>query len=153
MKKILAGSIFILFAAGVSQAVPPSNCGCGLGSMAFQSQNGLISQVSAVTTNAVLGNQTFGISSGTLGCNRPGTLVRNEAVNQFVAENMDNLAIDIATGQGESLRTLSEMIQMPAEKRPVFYATLQSNFDAIYPNPLVTHDFVIEKIALILERM
>ncbi|MFP4347630.1 MAG: DUF3015 family protein [Thermodesulfobacteriota bacterium] len=153
MKKLFSVMMILLLTAGVSFAVPPSNCGCGLGSMVFQDQNGLISQVSAVTTNALFGNQTFGITSGTLGCDRPGTLMHNQAANRFVAENMDNLAIDIATGQGESLQTLAEIIQMPIVKRPIFFATLQTNFDNIYPNPQVTHDFVIQQIARILERI
>ena len=52
---ILTGSAF---AGGTAD-----NCGCGLGTMIFDGNDGLISQIAAATTNGSFGNQTFGISS------------------------------------------------------------------------------------------
>lgn len=153
MKRILVAVSILLLTVSMAHAVPKDNVGCGLGTMVFQNQDGLFSQVLAVTTNGLFGNQTFGISSGTLGCDRPQDLARVEQVNRFVAANMDNLAIDIATGQGESLDTLAELIQVPQEKRPVLYATLQNRFDTIYPSPLVTHEHVIQQISIIAARI
>lgn len=153
MKKILIAVSILLLTVGMAHAVPKDNCGCGLGTMVFQNQDGLFSQVLAVSTNGLFGNQTFGISSGTLGCDRPQDLARNEQVNRFVAANMDNLAIDIATGQGESLNTLAELIQVPREKRPVLYSALQNEFDTIYPDPQVTHQHVIEQISVIVAKI
>ncbi|MDM8551891.1 DUF3015 family protein, partial [Desulfobacterales bacterium HSG2] len=99
------------------------------------------------------GNQSFGITSGTLGCDSPQGFTRNETLNKFVAENMDNLASDIASGKGESLDTLAELIELPAEKRPAFFAALQGDFDKIYPSAQVTHTEVIEKIASIIREI
>lgn len=130
-----------------------ANCGCGLGSMIFEGQDGLMSQTAAATTNGTFGNQTFGISTGTLGCDRPDNFVQNEKVNIFVAENMDNLAADIASGKGESLNTLAELINMPSEKRPALFIALQSNFDKIYPSSNVTHKEVVENIANIVAQI
>ena len=62
-------SMMIVF-AGMGWAVDPKNTGCGLGSMAFEGQNGLMSQTAAATTNGIFGNQTFGITSATLNCER-----------------------------------------------------------------------------------
>jgi hypothetical protein len=149
MKKLVFAFAILALTAAPALAVPPSNCGCGLGTMVFEGQDGLISQVFAVATNSIFGNQTFGISSGTLGCDRPAAFVQNEDVNRFVSENMDNLAVDIATGQGESLDALSEMIRVPSEKRADFNAALQANFETIYPTPQVTHDHVVEQIAAV----
>lgn len=149
MRTFLLAVSILAFAAAPALAVPKDNCGCGLGSMVFDGKDGLVSQVFAVTTNSIFGNQTFGISSGTLGCDRPAAFVRTEEVNRFVSENMDNLAVDIATGQGESLDALSEMIRVPAEKRDAFYTALQANFETIYPTPQVTRDHVVEQIATV----
>lgn len=145
-------SVWVLAPAPAS-AVPKENCGCGIGSMVFEGKDGLIFQVLAVSTNGIFGNQTFGISSGTLGCDRPSAFVRNEAVERFVRENMDNLAVDIATGQGESLDALSEMIRVPTGKRDDFHAALQAHFETIYPTPQVTHDHVLDRISDIYARI
>jgi len=94
-------SMMIIF-AGMGWAVDPKNTGCGLGSMVFEGQNGLMSQTAAATTNGIFGNQTFGITSGTLNCERYKDFAYNEKVDTFVAQNMDNLARDIARGQGST---------------------------------------------------
>ncbi len=104
MKKIIITLAISLLVVSSAYAGARENCGCGIGSMAFGDQEGLVFQVLAATTNnAISGNQTFGISSGTLGCERANSVTKNEKVNTFVAENMDNLATDIASGQGETL--------------------------------------------------
>src|SRR5690606_21045070 len=76
-RKILALAFVGLFplAAGAQQV--PSVGGCGLGSKLFEGQRGVAPQVLAVTTNGTFGNQTFGISSGTLGCNQDGVVRSN----------------------------------------------------------------------------
>ena len=101
--------VLVLFSASMAFAVPEENCGCGLGSMILEGQDGLISQLAATVTNGISGNQTFGITTGTLGCEKADSIVMNEKVNIFVAENMDNLAIDIASGQGETLDALADI--------------------------------------------
>ncbi len=153
MKKLITAAAIVFMLTGPAWAVSKSNCGCGLGSMLFEEQDALVSQIFAVTTNGTFGNQTFGISTGTLGCDKPANLVKNEEVNKFVAENMDNLAVDIATGHGESLDTLAEMINMPAEKRPAFFTALQNNFDTIYPTAGVNQTHVVEQIAAVVAQI
>ena len=153
MKKIFAlTAVLILAAAGLAGAVPKTNVGCGFGTQIFSGNDGLASQVCAATTNGLLGNQTFGISSGTLDCAKPAQFW-SERINTFVAENMDNLATDIAAGQGETLNTLAYLMEIPAEKRGTLYASLQTNFSAIYPSPQVTHDHVVEQIIVIAEQI
>ncbi len=146
MKKLIIATAICLLLAGAAYAGTTQNCGCGLGTIIFSEQDGLVSQVSAATTNGIFGNQTFGITSGTLDCQRPTTFADNKLLNQFVSENMDNLAVDIAAGEGESLDTLADIIQMPREKRPRFYAELQNRFAEIYPDSDVTHQAVVMRI-------
>jgi len=152
MKKIIMAVLLSLLVVSVASAANlRSNCGCGLGSMYFEGQDGTMTHTAAATTN--IPTQVFGISSGTLGCERPQRFVENEKLNQFVAENMDTLAVDIASGKGESLDTLAEIIQVPADRREKLYSALQSNFDEIYPSAKVTHEQVIKKIAVIAQKI
>lgn len=122
------------------------NTGCGLGSVIFKGQEALLFQVLAVTTNGTSGNQTFGITSGTLNCDQPSKIVSIERVNNYVADNMDSLAKDIARGDGEYLHTLAVLMDVPETDRAAFYNRLQSNFSRIYPSPEVTSTDVVKHI-------
>ena len=150
MKKVLMG-MFVVAAlvclVSAANAVDPKNTGCGLGSMAFQGQNGLVSQTFAATTNGTSGNQTFGITSGTSNCEQYQTLTMNTRVNVFVADNMDSLAKDIARGEGEYLDTMTGLMEMDQAARPQFYALLQKNFSRIYSSPAVTPAEVLAGIS------
>jgi hypothetical protein len=149
MKKVLLTSIVLFFmVSGIAFAnAPKENCGCGLGTLLFDGKDGLLMQIFAATTNASIGNQTFGISSGTLGCNKPSKLVSNEQLNNFVASNMDNLAKDAAMGQGEYLDTLAELMDVSTSKRIEFSQMLQENFSNIFTDGSVSHVDVIENIS------
>lgn len=126
------------------------NVGIGLGTLIFEGKDGLLSQICAATTNGSFGNQTFAISSGTLGAKRPSSLVMNQQLNNFVKDNFDSLALNMAAGSGETLDTLVELMQVPAADRSAFALNLQAHFSSIFTGPSVTHDEVlanIEKIA------
>jgi len=155
MKKFFAGitALFIVvMLVGVAHAVPKSNVGCGLGYLAFKDQDGLMSQTAAATTNGTFGNQTFGITSGTSECDRYKTFASNEKVNKFVAENMDNLAKDIAKGNGEYLGTLAVLLEVPETQRGEFYSKLQTHFTEIYSNDRVTSTEVLNNIEAVVSK-
>lgn len=149
MKKLayVVSAVMMVFAlSGVCWAVDQKNTGCGLGSMIFEGQNGLVSQTFAVTTNGTFGNQTFGITSGTSNCEQYKTFTYNEKVDTFVADNMDNLARDIARGQGEYLNTLAVLMEVPDARKGVFRSHLQGHFSDIYTSDKVTHSDVVKNI-------
>jgi hypothetical protein len=147
MRKILCLVVISVLTCSLAYAAGPrENCGCGLGTILFENNDGLLSQTAAATTNGLLGNQTFGISSGTLECNQPAELYAREQLQKFVAANMDSVAKDIARGNGESLDTLAELMQVPIEKRDTFNTQLQKNFDHIFTSAQVTETEVIENI-------
>lgn len=150
MRRALVGILAV--AAGVwlvstAGAVDQKNTGCGLGSMAFEGQNGLVSQVFAATTNGTFGTQTFGITSGTANCERFKSYTMNDKVNVFVADNMDSLAKDIAKGEGEYLETMAGLMEFDQAQRPQFYAELQKNFARIYGSAAVTPAEVLAAIS------
>lgn len=148
MRKIVGAFVVVCFIVAASTVCLASqkNTGCGLGSIIFKGQEALLFQVLAVTTNGTSGNQTFGITSGTLNCDQPSKIVSIERLNNYVADNMDNLANDIARGQGEYLNTLAVLMEVPEGSRGDFYARLQSNFSRIYTSPEVKSGDVLRNI-------
>lgn len=143
MKKLLLSSIAVV--ALSSSAFANANTGCGLGSVLIKDQSTTVMQVLAATTNGTSGNQTFGITSGTLNCSKPANFASNDKLNKFVADNMDELALDISAGKGETLNTVAKL--MNVKDSTAFSAKLKSNFANIYANQNVTSSTVIDSIA------
>ncbi|QKF73978.1 DUF3015 domain-containing protein [Aliarcobacter faecis] len=143
MKKILS----VVAALGLASSLYANNTntGCGLGSIVIKNQNSSVLQALAATTNGTSGNQTFGISSGTSNCNKPSNFVSNDRLNQFVNENMDELAMDISAGKGETLNTVATL--MNVENKDEFASKLQANFSDIYTSEKVSSAEVIDNIA------
>ena len=156
MKKlvIVVNAVFlmmvVLSGVGWGEGFNTKNTGCGLGSIAWEGQsNGLMTQTMAATTNGTFGNQTFGISSGTSNCEQYKEWTYSPKVNTFVAENMDNLATDIARGQGEYVNTLALLMEVPSAKRAAFRSQLQAHFSDIYTSDKVTHSEVVRNIMVV----
>jgi hypothetical protein len=130
----LLGCCVLLSAGAAFAGQATDNTGCGLGTILWgnKADNSVFSQSLQATTNGLFGNQTFGITSGTLGCDQPANVAASERLMEFTVANMDNLARDIARGEGESLETLAELLAVPAQNRGEFYASLQGNFATIF---------------------
>ena len=142
MKKIIS----LIAAIGLTTSIYANeNTGCGLGSLVIKDQSTVVLQALAATTNGTSGNQTFGITSGTSNCAKPSNFVSNDKLNKFVGENMDELALDISAGQGETLATVAKL--MNVENNAAFSAKLQANFSNIYTSENVTSAAVIDSIA------
>ncbi len=142
-KKLLAA---VALGALWSVSAHAENTGCGLGSMVWEGQSGVAPQVLAVTTNGTSGNQTFGITSGTLGCTQDGVVRSSAQLSMYTGSNMDAIARDMSIGQGESLEVLAELMGVEAEDRPAFYAALQQNYEGIFSTSDVTAEQVISGI-------
>ncbi|PHR55125.1 MAG: hypothetical protein COA44_11380 [Arcobacter sp.] len=123
-----------------------SQTGCGLGSVIIANGDTALMLAFQATTNGTSGNQTFGITSGTSGCKKT-KFVMNERAEEFVASNMDQLAKEISVGQGESLDTLAELLQV--EDKEIFASALQANYNSIYTSQNVQMADVLDNIAAI----
>ena len=130
----------VLLTAGAVYAGPYGAAGCGLGSVLFGNQPGFI-QVVAATTNGIFGNQTFGITTGTLNCGSPATAA---GAKVFIDANREALAKDMARGSGETIATLTSLTGCSDAK--VVGATLQKNFSAIIPSEKVSNDAVADNV-------
>lgn len=142
MKKILVKLAFVSGMVSVALANPQT--GCGLGDMVIKSPNSAIMYAFNWTTNNTFGLQTFGISSGTLGCSST-KFVYNDKVQEFVAANMDSLAKEIAQGKGESLDALAELLKV--DDKATFKHKLQENYTKIYANKDVKMSDILDSIA------
>lgn len=128
MKKIIAGA---LLASASTFALASGPAGCGLGTtVVFPDANEWHEHVLAATTNATSGNQTFGMTSGTLGCEAAnGPLM---AAQSFMDDNMDQLAAEAAVGEGETLAAFAEVMGVNAQDQTAFNQSLQSNYDSVF---------------------
>lgn len=127
--------VFLMLVSGAAFAGQAAkNTGCGLGTVLWgnKADGSVFSQSLQATTNGTFGNQTFGITSGTLDCEQPANVAATERLMEFTVANMDTLARDIARGEGETLETLAELLAVPDANRGEFYASLQGNFNDIF---------------------
>ncbi len=155
MKKLLFSvlSSLLLLGTGVNTASADHHAGaygtagCGLGSLVFGSDPGMV-QILAATTNGISGNQTFGITSGTLNCaGGGGSIVATAA---FVESNREVLAKDIARGSGETIEALSSLAGCSDDKQVA--AKLQSEYSRIFPGADVTNVEVSGSVVSVLRQ-
>ena len=144
MKKFIVSVAAVAALSSVAFAGVNNQTGCGLGSMIIKDDSSAIMLALQATTNGTLGNQTFGITSGTSGCKRT-KFVMNERAEEFVASNMDQLAKEIAVGHGESVDTLAELLAV--EDKEAFASALQANYNSIYSADNVEMAEVLDTIS------
>lgn len=147
MKKVLLALVLTVALTGVAFAGQAAqNTGCGLGTLLWQNKadSSILFQAFQATTNGSFGNQTFGISSGTLDCQQPAKFVQNEKLMHFVQSNMDNLARDMAMGKGETLDTFAEMLGVAPWQQASFNTKVQANFGKIFTSEKVVLAEVID---------
>lgn len=143
MKKLIVGAMF-LGASSIVFAQP----GCGLGSMVFKGQSGIAPHVLAATTNGSFGNQTFGMTTGTLGCN---TNEEVESLAMYMDSNVDNIARDMSRGEGENLETVAALLGVDASEREAFRQLMQNNFATIFPSSETTSGEAVDAIVALLK--
>jgi hypothetical protein len=137
LKKVFLLSVAVLFGmqAGLAMAAnPDTGPGCGLGQLAWQNyphQKVIGIQTMEATTNGLMGNQTFGITSGTSGCTNDGKFWAEHKVNAFAALNFENLAQDMAQGHGEHIASLATLMGIPADQQPAFFAMTQEKYASL----------------------
>lgn len=143
-------SCSLLFAGAAFAGQASDNCGCGLGNLLWEdnADDSVISQTLQITTNATFYSQLFGITSGTSDCQKPANIAANDRLMEFASRNMDNLAKDISKGEGESLNTLAELMEIPAQDHSQFFAALQSNFGSIFVTGEESAATILDRIAL-----
>ncbi len=102
--------------------------GCGLGSIVFGPQPGMV-QVVAATTNGTFYSQSFGITSGTSNCDIPRM---GQQAAEFIQVNKEIVMKDAARGNGETINALADIFG--CSDANVLGADMQKHFST-YFNP------------------
>ncbi|WP_248750802.1 DUF3015 domain-containing protein [Pseudomonas sp. MWU15-20650] len=141
MKRILLGTLFTVVSLN-AMAEAPGGPNCGWGNMLFEGQRGTPAHFLASTTNGTSGNATFGMTSGTNGCNTNSKLTYGG--KSWIAMNgmMNELSEDMAKGNGEALTTYAVVLGVAPEDREHFAAVTHEHFQQIFSKADVTADDV-----------
>ena len=131
MKKLLILSLMVGLVY-IPSAFAGNASGCGLGSIVWQGQKGLVPNLLAVTTNGTSASQTFGITSGTSNCDANATVDIRAAQEIFVAANLDSLSQDMAQGQGQYVEALAGLMGCPVTVRSDFSRMTQESYSGIF---------------------
>ena len=134
MHKKLIGLVLALFLLPAAFAMAEEKgSGCGLGKKLFAGKSGTGNHVLAATTNGTSGNQTFGITSGTSGCDKDAVILNEKEQEVFVAANLANLSQQMAQGDGEHLRALATLMGCSTSVYTDFAGMTQAKYDALFP--------------------
>ncbi|MCO6412834.1 MAG: DUF3015 domain-containing protein [Thiogranum sp.] len=150
MKKALIAGLIASGLSGGAMA-QQTGPGCGVGAMIFEGQSGTAPHVLAATTNGTFGNQTFGMTSGTLGCDT-GTTITVAAADQFLNDNMEKVARAMATGSGESLDTLASLLGVSAHDKGTFFTVTQNKFETIFGHDSATAVEVLTQLKSVMQQ-
>jgi hypothetical protein len=144
MKRIIAG-LALLSASSVAMAgAAGGDAGCGWGNALFKGNNGTANHVLAGITNALFGNNTFGMTTGTNGCSTSSTLGYGGA--SAVSAIMNEFSEDVARGEGDALKTVAVLYGVEPADRDTFANVMHKNFAVIFPSEDVTADEMIASI-------
>jgi len=131
-------TLFVLVAAAVMAAPAlagnQNDAGCGLGAQLFK-ENRPVDQVLAATTNGCFGTQTFGITTGTLGCSSGGVIKSSREREVFTATNFRALEQELAAGSGQYEASLAAMTGC---KAGAFAAFAKARYEKLFPSEKTT---------------
>lgn len=139
-RTLLAAAVLAL--AGAAHAGGQNDAGCGLGSMLFK-EDKPVHQILAATTNGTFGNQTFGITTGTLGCTSGGLLKTSKEREVFTASNFRAIEREAAAGKGEHLASLATLSGYEAGE---FSAFAKANYEKLFPSDKTTPAELLQNI-------
>ena len=106
--------------------VDDTSDGCGLGWQVTKKKT-FSATTTRLTTNAFV-PPTFGMTSGTIGCEQHSLVKADMKPLHYADANYENLMAEIAQGQGEYLTGFAAAMNCSSEK---FSSALQSNFSEI----------------------
>lgn len=128
----------VLIVSPMSAAKADNDVGCGVGTEIWKGKSGLPFKLLASSTNGML-FQSVSITFGLLNCSDgTGAVTASAQTRHFAAISFDNIARDAALGGGESLDTLSALLEVDAADRAAFARLAQENFDELFPSDHAT---------------
>ncbi|OEC40517.1 hypothetical protein A7D27_15920 [Pseudomonas sp. 1D4] len=150
VKGLIAGLLCVGSVAAHADAAGGN--GCGWGNMLFEGQRGMAPHFLATTTNGTSGNATFGMTSGTNGCDTSVKLGYGGRSMLAMNGMLDNIAEDMAQGQGEALDAYATLLGVEKADRAHFAKITQENFARIFSAPDVTGEQVLANTLDVMSR-
>jgi len=150
-KTILAATLSLSLTPFSAFAVAPGGPNCGWGNMLFEGQQGLAIHVIASLVNGTSYNASLGMTLGTNGCSADGTLTYGGQNLLQTSEFMDDIAHDIALGEGEALDALAVLVGIAPEDRTTFAQVTHENFQTIFPSADATTEEVLKAIGEVMK--
>ncbi|WP_455220302.1 DUF3015 domain-containing protein [Kaarinaea lacus] len=144
MRKIISGLVLLSASSVAMAGAAGGDGGCGWGNALFKGSSGMPSHVIAGITNAIFGNNTFGMTTGTNGCDTTGTMTYGGKA--AVSSIMDEFSEDVARGEGDALNTVAVLYGVERADRPTFAKVMHENFAVIFPSEDVTADEMMASI-------
>jgi len=132
MKKLILGAVLLGSSLSAS-AVAPGGPGCGWGNLLFEGSSGTGAHLLATIVNGTSGNATFGMTSGTNGCDTSGALTYSGESLLAMNGVLEEVAQDMAVGHGEALTALTVSMQIDSADRDHFDSVMHQNFASIFP--------------------
>ena len=131
-------TLFVLVAAAAlalpAHAGNQNDAGCGLGAQLFKNDKP-VDQVLAATTNGCFGTQTFGITTGTLGCTSGGMVKASREREVFTATNFRALEQELAAGSGQYEASLAALTGCKAD---AFASFAKARYEKLLPSAKTT---------------
>lgn len=149
MKKTMFAIILASAAAVSVQPAMAANtgAGCGIGKAVFDGQSGMLPNIGAWVLNYFIAPQSFSQTSGILGCDTSTQVNNADLKENFVAQNMDSLSIEMAQGQGDHLVTLASIMEISADDRGDFYSMTQDSYGKLFASAQVESSDLLAALA------
>lgn len=136
MRKVLVVVMasFLPLAAFAAGDISPNGGtdSCGLGWQVTQKKS-LMATCTRGTTNGVV-PPTFGMSTGTIGCESHPISKNDTKAVEFVATNYDSLRLEMAAGQGENLAALARTMGCADASVDSFGRAVQGQYETVVGN-------------------
>ncbi|MDH5426394.1 MAG: DUF3015 domain-containing protein [Gammaproteobacteria bacterium] len=143
MKRVILIATMLASLPMLSQAAS-RGAGCGVGAVLFDGQTGTVPHVLAATTNGSLFD-TVSMTFGIMGCDTSVSITAS--ADEFLKDNIDKVARDMSSGQGESLETLANLLRIDDADKSRFFSATQKNFGRIFSREDISSIEVLETLA------
>lgn len=120
-----------------------NDVGCGIGTNLMKGKSGLVSHVLASCTNAYT-LQSVSLTFNMFGCDGKGQVTADAQIRRFAAANIDQLARDVARGEGETLAAFALLLGVPADQQATFAGFTQAHFVNLFPSESVDSNQMVD---------
>ncbi len=138
---LLAAALGLALVA--APALADNDVGCGIGTKFMEGKEGLVSHVLASCTNAYT-LQSVSLTFNLFGCDGTGPVTADAQLRKFAASHIDQLARDVARGEGEALAAFAHLLQLPVELHGTFGEFTQIHFTELFPGESVDSNEMID---------